>query len=496
MHHSFKVLIFCLLLSSPLLLSGQGTGNSPFSQFGIGDLTNNNGSVRNIGMGSAGVSARNHYFINLLNPALLPNLKTAKNSRKNHLYKYYDYYRNQYIDSTVKIDFSINYQNRSIQSPNGYETSGGMNVAYLAFALPLSKTWATSVGIYPVSSANYNINYSDTIKNAGLIAANSYSGKGGIYKMFWSHGFGITHNLSLGLESAFVFGNINNQSASTISDLNTNVYGFKTQNRYSSFSFKPGLNFRREIVKVYYDTVYHKDNTRFIHLKDTQIKVYNDTIYEEDSTGQKTKLLRIKKTKSSGAFYNIGFTYDYFSTMNIHQDINLYVITNTNIIRTDTTIQSNKFKTKVPPTYRLGFSIDKPLRWTVAADLFYAAWSMYKSPGSTDTLGNSYGFTIGGEFTPGILKLKSRTYRLGFTYVKLPMLYNGNQLDDVSVSIGGTIPFGVRKSTQSGILPRLNVAIVAGQRGNLSDFGIKEQYIKAFLGIVINEKWFNKRKIY
>jgi hypothetical protein len=472
MYHSFKVLIFCLLLSSPLLLSGQGTGNSPFSQFGIGDLTNNNGSVRNMGMGYAGVSARNHYFINLLNPALLSNLKTAKKARPNHLYKYHDYYRNQYIDSTVKIDFSVNYQRRSIQTPNGYETSGGMNVAYLAFALPLSRTWATSVGIYPVSSANYNINYSDTIKNTSLIADNSYSGKGGIYKMFWAHGFGITENLSVGLESAFVFGNINNQSSSTISDLSTNSYGFKTQNRYSSFSFKPGLNFRREIVKV-----------------------YHDTLYEEDSTGQKKTIL-VKKTKSSGAFYNIGFTCDYFSTMNIHQDKNLYVVTNTNIIRNDTTIESNKFKAKIPPTYRLGFSIDKPLRWTVAADVFYAPWSIYKSPVSTDTLGNSYGFTIGGEFTPGILKLKSKTYRLGFTYMKLPMIYNGSQLDDVSVSIGGTIPFGVKKSTQSGILPRLNVAIVAGQRGNISDFGIKEQYIKVFLGIVINEKWFNKRKIY
>jgi hypothetical protein len=473
MYHSFKVLIFCLLLSFPLLLSGQGTGNSPFSQFGIGDMTNNNGNIRNMGMGYAGVSARNHYFINLLNPALLPNLKTAKKPRPNHHYKYYDYYRNQYIDSTVKIDFSVTYQRRSIQSPNGTETSGGMNVAYLAFALPLSKTWATSFGIYPIASANYNLNYSDTLKNIDSVANNSYSGKGGIYKMFWAHGFGITDNLSVGLESAFVFGNINTQSYSSLPNLSSNSYGFKTQNRYSAFSIKPGINFRREIVKV-----------------------YHDTIYEEDSTGQKTKLLRIKKTKSSGAFYNIGLTCDYFTSMNIHQNLNLYVITNTNIIRTDTTIQSNTFKAKVPPTFRLGFSIDKPLRWTVAADAFYGAWSMYKPSNSTDTLGNSYGFTLGGEFTPGQLKLKSRTYRLGFTYVKLPVIHNGAQLDDISVSIGGTIPFGRKASTQSGILPRLNVAIVAGQRGNISTIGIKEQYIKAFLGIVINEKWFNKRKIY
>src|SRR6187402_3274279 len=157
MYHNFKVIIFCLFISFPLSMSGQGTGNSPFSQFGVGDLTNNNGNIRNIGMGYTGVSNRHHHYINLANPALLPNLRSRKQPRPNHTYKFWDYYRNLAIDSTVKIDFALTYQNRSLQSATGHENASGINVGYLAFALPLSKTWATSIGIQPFSTANYTL---------------------------------------------------------------------------------------------------------------------------------------------------------------------------------------------------------------------------------------------------------------------------------------------------------------------------------------------------
>jgi hypothetical protein len=479
MHYSSKVLIFCLFVLFPLLMSGQGTGNSPFSQFGIGDLTNNNGNIRNMGMGYAGVSARNHYFVNQLNPALLCNMRTRKKARPNHHYKYYEYYRNMYIDSTVKLDFGLNFEARGIQAANGSEFTRGINVAYLAFALPLSKTWSTSVGITPISTVNYDLYFYQNVNGTNATATNSYSGRGGLYKIFWGHGVSITENLSVGLESALIYGNINQQTTSTVPDsianFGSNQYGFKRQSFYTSFDFKPGMNFRREIVKI-----------------------YHDTIYEQDSLGEKTKRVLIRKTKSSGMFYNIGFAVDCFTQLNVHRNLDLYTVSNSNIVVLDTTIQSTYYKTKMPPNFRLGFSIDQPLRWTIAADVFYGAWSVYNPSFIYDPnvrMGNSYGFTIGGEITPGQLKLRSKTYRAGFSYMQTPIVYNGNKLDDISASFGGTIPFG-RRSGFFSVLPRINFAIIVGQRGNINLFALKEQYIKASLGITINEKWFTKRKIY
>ncbi len=476
MRHNFRILIFCLFLSFPIALIGQGTGNNPFSQFGIGDLNNTSGNVRNMGMGATGVSARHHYFVNLANPALLPNNRTAKKPRPNHTYKYWDYYRSQTIDSTVKLDFALTFQQRSLQAGNGYESSGGMNISYLSFAVPLSKTWSTAIGIQPYSIVNYSLTTSTpVIGDPTVTSDNTNSGKGGIYKMFWSHGVGITQNLSVGLETAFLYGNVNTQSSSTISTFSTRSDGFKRQTSYSAMAFKPGFLFRREIIKV-----------------------YRDTVPVKDSMGNFIRNDYMRKTKSSGAFYNIGFTTDFNTSMNISQDLHYYVMDNTNRINNDTTIGTGKFSTKIPPTYRLGLSVDMPLKWTVAADVFYSDWSVYKPgiPGYSDTLSNSYGFSIGSEFSPGPLKLRSRTYRVGFSYMKTPIVYRGNPLSDISVSIGATLPFGKGKYRSNEIFPRINVALIAGQRGSIQDFSLREQYVKVQFGILINEKWFNKRKIY
>lgn len=475
MYHNFRIVILCLFLSLPVVLMGQGTGNSPFSQFGIGDLGNNNGNVRNMGMGTSGVSAAHPYFINLANPALLPNKRTAKKPRPNHTYKYWDFYRNQRVDSTVKLDFAVTYQQRGIQTAKGYDNTGGMNISYFAFALPLSKTWATSLGIQPYSSVNYSLTTSSTVTGDSNTAVNySNSGKGGIYKIFWSNGVGITQNLSLGLETAFLYGNINDEYFTNIPSISVKSYGFRRQVSYSAMSFKPGIHFRREIVKA-----------------------YKDTVSETDSAGMPLKKL-VRKTKSSGMFYNIGFTCELNSSLNISNDLHYYVMDNTNRITSDTTIQdpdTKKSSAQLPPVFKLGLSLDVPFKWTIAADLFYSDWSTFQTTLSNDRFGKSYGISLGGEFTPGQPKMRSKTYRLGFSYVKTPVLYLGSQLDDVSISIGGTIPFGRRNPT-SPIISRVNIAVIGGQRGNIQDFGLREQYIKLHLSLLINEKWFNKRKIY
>jgi len=472
MYNSFRVFIFCVILSFPIQLLSQGTGNSPFSQFGIGDITGS-GNIRNIGMGNAGVSSRHHYFVNILNPALLPNLRNVKKIRPNHKITYYDYYINQFIDSTVKIDFSLTYHYRNLQNSIGDETTKGINMANLTFALPLGKYWASAIGINPYSSANYNLDYSATvIGDPNLSTKSSYTGTGGLFKLFFSNGVSLTKNLAIGLETAYLFGNINNTSSTVIADLNSKSFGFKKQNNYSCLALKPGLIFRKEILKNFRDTIYKKN---------TEGERVIDTIQ--------------RRTKSSGLFYNVGLTYDFYTSLSILQKTNLFVMESNNRIYLDTTIQSSRFKATLPPSLRLGLSIDKPLKWTVAADIHYTDWSVYTPSFMTDTLAASYGVNIGGEYSVNQFKLKAKTYRLGFSYLKSPIYYNGKQPDDISVSFGATVPFG-RKSHTNPVLPRVSVAIVLGQRGDVNSFDLKEQYIKGYLSVLINEKWFNKRKIY
>jgi hypothetical protein len=175
----------------------------------------------------------------------------------------------------------------------------------------------------------------------------------------------------------------------------------------------------------------------------------------------------------------------------------LYSLDAGNRISLDTSLGKTNYKAQLPPSVRLGFSLDKPLKWTINADVYYTAWSVYKPSFQTETLGNSYGFSVGGELTPAPeVKQRSKTYRLGFSYAVTPFVFGGKQVTDVSASIGATLPLGRRATSWSAVLPRVNLALVAGQRGDIATAGIKEQYIKVYMSLLINEKWFTKRRIY
>ena len=139
------------------------------------------------------------------------------------------------------------------------------------------------------------------------------------------------------------------------------------------------------------------------------------------------------------------------------------------------------------------------------ADLCLTNWSALNASGENslsgtgledDTLFDTWGLNIGGEFTPGI-KRRSKTYRLGFAYTQLPVKIQGQKLNDMSFSIGSSIPFGKLKKTETGqqVLPRINLALVMGQRGTTNYGLLKENYFRLHASLLINEIWFQKRKI-
>lgn len=457
MYRNFSLLFFAGLLSITFGVFGQGTGNNPYSAIGIGDLENNYGSVRNIGMGSTGISARNHQFINFLNPALLGNNKGIR------------------LDSTVKMEYAGTAQFRGLNAPSGSETSQGVNIQYFSLFFPVSKVWGTAIGLQPYSAVQYDISYSKTVTGGATGDTANYqnSGHGGLYKLFFSNGVGLSKTISVGLEASYLFGNITESVSAALPSAGITNEGFKQITSYSNLYLKPGIRYRKELYKTIVDTVRTYDSISFENK--VFVKIYK---------------------KPTGIFVNGAFTCDYNSAAKIQQSTSLYNVSVNNIVVLDTAVTTKKYAASLPPSFRFGLSIDKFMKWNIAADISYAAWSKFNPGYTANQLGDSYTVALGGEFTPGELKLKSRTYRLGFSYTKSPIVIEGKQLNDISVSLGATVPFGRRATSMSAILPKVNIAIVVGQRGNNVAGTITEQYVKAFVSVLINDKWFNKRKIY
>ncbi len=97
---------------------------------------------------------------------------------------------------------------------------------------------------------------------------------------------------------------------------------------------------------------------------------------------------------------------------------------------------------------------------------------------------------VGTEWIPNVNSINTYiariSYRLGFSYQQSPYLVNNSRVNDIGINFGWSLPIGQGSSFDLGF--RL------GQRGNLNDNPLRERYIKALVGITINDRWFVRRR--
>lgn len=94
---------------------------------------------------------------------------------------------------------------------------------------------------------------------------------------------------------------------------------------------------------------------------------------------------------------------------------------------------------------------------------------------------------------------KRVTYRVGLAVAQMPYRPAGQALYDRSVSWGFSLPVSASPLESS----TLSLAFTYGQRGNTDvrsvsggvERNIKEDYIRAQLGLSLNNRWFIKRRI-
>ncbi|MBW8048862.1 MAG: hypothetical protein FVQ77_00680 [Cytophagales bacterium] len=429
---SYSIIVF-IAQNDPY---AQDLGNSPYSQFGIGDLTNT-AFIRNIAMGNTGTSLAHPNFINNKNPALLTRNKL-----------------------TI-FEASLVGQNKKITTESLSQRDGSANVSYLAFAFPLHQKWTSSVGLKPFSNVNYSVSFVRPIFIDTSVAtpdddtvSYTYRGNGGITELYWTNGIEILKGLSIGINISYLFGSIINESVSQlIVDDVPYKMAFHTRTTLSDFIFKTGIAYRQKI--------------------------------------------------SGKTWFNIGTAYDFGSKINISKhnakrDFTIQRQVEDNfgfdqIISTDTIMNDSLGNVKLPGRFQFGLGIDNPGHWSVAADFSTYNWSSFRDFNvSSQTLQNSYTISLGGELIPDIRSvnnyLKRITYRTGFSYSKTPIKLKNQQIENIGINFGVSLP--VRKSKS-----HLNLAFIIGQRGTTSNGLIKERYFRIYAGISINDKWFVRRKV-
>ena len=433
-----KTVLFVFFMTICVLSFAQdGTygAYSPYSIYGVGDISKE-GTAYNKSMGGVGIATRNRRFINYLNPAAV----TARDSL------------------AFMADFGISEKNTLYRQGDMKSAKNTFNIYDFILSFPIWRSSAFMVGITPFSDVGYDFSRVETDKNiignTGNITYSSY-GKGSVYQAFIGAGATFWKRLSVGAEMIYYFGNI---------DKVTNMD--YTNSSYRSVNSGHDLTVRGVTGKF-------------------------GLQYEQRLGGNVSMIV--------GATYRMKTNVKGYSTS--YRFANQSSVSDTLSYRVDTLAYSN---VGFGDELGVGLSIKGGEQWSVEFNYLRSDWtkSGFESVGGFSSVSSrpntqnavfsstvSQSFRVGFELVPNRNDIryyfKRCSYRAGFYYDKSYYKLNGENVNNMGITIGVTLPVF---RWYNGI----SIGVDFGQRASTRNNMIREQYVMFNLGFNIHDIWFQK----
>lgn len=425
--------------------------NSPYSRYGLGDLTNTQ-HIINKAMGSTAVAYADAQIVNFCNPASYSNLKIVT------------------YDLAVTIDAST----LRSKTPVSKYNSTNFSPSYLSVGFPINKlkNIGGAFGFRPLSTINYSVIKSErlsTISSNDSIQT-GYDGNGGLNQFYMGIGKKWKNGFSIGVNSGYNFGK--KESNTKRAFINDSVVFIKSN--YSTTTSFGGM--------------FVAGGFQYETLLDTAKKLHN---------GMKEKYyLRLGATASFGqnmtASQNmVKQTFEYDNSGGVF------------VLDSIFTGSTNKGKIQIPATYTAGFMIQKTATdasgaydiWNFGADFTTTKWSEYRFYNQADALVNAWQVKVGGSWVPNPKSYDNYfnrvNYRAGFNFGKDYINADGKELKTYGISFGLGLP--VRSARFSYQYTTLHTAFEFGKRGSTVN-NVTENYFKLSFALSISDIWFIKRK--
>ncbi len=433
--------LFITLLLAVIVLQAKSqstaTTSSPYSRFGIGDISDQL-LPQNIAMGGIATATNTiggYNTINVINPASYSKI------------------------GFTTIDVGV-YSNIITLGKNGFpdEKNSNFRLSHVEFAFPVTKHSALSFGLLPYSEVGYS--YKVVKSNLGTSSAidtnavnNIYSGDGGLSKAYLGYGFGIGRHLLIGANVSYIFGSLKQQQSTEIPTL----YGV-LNSRIEQNNHIGGLNYD-------YGAQYSID------LSDTKHIILG---YSASANSQ----LNSKNTFIVSQYYR---------DSNGNEGVPTDSLVNS---------QSPNAKLKLPQINHFGIVFQNEGKFLVGADYTMGKWSDLSIAGTNAGLQDSKLFNIGGQITPNVNALSNFfaliDYRIGALYETTYLNVNGVSIKRYAATFGLGIPLPHDRASSA--FYKINFSAEVGQRGVLTQGLIKENYVNFHLGFTLNDRWFQRYK--
>ena len=435
-----NILIVITFASFEVVKAQTSGGNSPYSRYGWGKLTEEAQGF-NKGMAGAGIAARGKEMLNYQNPASYSALDSI----------------------TFLFDAGISLQNGH-WSENGKSINAlNSSLDYLQAGFRLRKHLGISIGVRPISIVAYDFYATKSMPdNDGFgvyTSTSSYSGEGGVRKIWLGLGWEPVKNLSVGINGGYIWGDYSHKTSITYSNANVHSLAREYKGSINTYDLNLGVQYTQELSK--------------------------------------------KDILTVGATFGLGHDINSRSTY-INQKL-----TTTSVLGGDTMVARKEYQ--IPMSLRVGATLKHNDKWTFAADYTCQLWKDCKFPelvstssattysAEKNTFRNLHKIALGTEYIPNPEGLKLRhhvAYRAGVSYATSYVNVNNDGVvssgpKSLIVSAGLGLPIVNMYNNRS----MLNASVQWEHLIPGRSHSLKEDYLRLCIGLSFNANWFNKWKI-
>ena len=428
-----KILASFVLASLTTSAFAQSNTNSPYSQFGLGDITDQSVSF-NKGMNGVGLAMRRGNEVNPMNPASY-----------------------SAIDSlTMLFDAGLSGQITNFKengkSLNG--KSGGFDYAVGQFRA--FKNVGVAFGVLPYSNIGYKYQSSQTLNDAEkTVTQTVFEGSGGLHQLFIGAGVRPFKPLSLGFNLSYFWGDYD-RGVGSVESSQLSVLTKEYRADISSYKLDFGVQLELPLSKLDNITLGATWSPGHSLKSDPECLITNikTTISKADTT-----TFKLTDGLSIPTSYGFGIAYNHAQNFRVGADF----------------------------TMQKWGSVDYP-QLVTDAQTGVTSYTL-----KSGLLKDSYRVNVGAEWTPrpmGRYFLQRVRYRAGVG-MATPYYYINDKEGpkELSASIGFGIPI------MNGYNNRSLLSISGQYVHRSADNLIKESTFRINIGFTFNERWFAKWKV-
>lgn len=429
-----KIILSAILGTLAMTAQAQSGTNSPYSQYGLGILSDQSQGF-NRGMNGLALGLRSSGQINVQNPASY-----------------------SAVDSlTMLFDLGVSGQVTNFKEGGRKINANNSDFEYAVAAFRLRPHVGFSLGLLPYTNIGYAYSNArtigmDTEGNISAVSTETHSGSGGLHQAFVGAGWNIVSGLSVGANFSYLWGSYEKSVAVSNSDGTVNTVMKTYQATVHSYKVDFGLQWQQQ-------------------LKNENALTVGLTCGLGHSLGVDPELV----TTVTNPMTSVSTT----NTISCHDGLHIPTTFGAGVAFS----HGRKFTVGADYTFQKWGSLDYPM-----LNLSTGNYEM-----TSGQLADRHKVTVGGEYIPNETSrhfFDRVRYRFGVSYNTPYIKVNGNDgPKECSVSAGFGIPIINSWNNKS----FLNIS---GQwtRSSATSL-ITENTFRINIGLTFNERWFSKWKV-